>query len=85
MSDTLGFGLISLLFGIYILVDRDELARYFARSQETMQRLLRIDLGAGEPREEQRAQKCGVVVLGAACMVLGIVMFVISGYWWVTP
>jgi hypothetical protein len=50
-----------------------------------MQRLLRIDLGAGEPREEQRAQKCGVVVLGAACMVLGIVMFVISGYWWVTP
>ena len=84
MSDTLGFGLISLVFGIYLLVDRDELARYFARSQETMQRLLRIDLGAGEPREEQRAQKRGVVVLGAACMVLGIVMFVISGYWWVT-
>ena len=84
MSDTLGFGLISLVFGIYLLVDRDELARYFARSQATMQRLLRIDLGAGEPREEQRAQKRGVVVLGAACMVLGIVMFVISGYWWVT-
>ena len=84
MSDTLGFGLISLVFGIYLLVDRDELARYFARSQATMQRLLRIDLGVGEPRQEEMSQERGVVVLGVACIVLGIVMFVISGYWWVT-
>ena len=49
-----------------------------------MQRLLRIDLGVGEPHEEELSQKHGVVVLGVACIVLGIVMFVISGYWWVT-
>jgi hypothetical protein len=45
-----------------------------------MQRLLRIDLGVGERREEEMSQKRGVVVLGVACIVLGIVMFVISGY-----
>jgi hypothetical protein len=77
---TLGYSLMALLFGIYLIVDRDELARSLAHSNRRWKRWFGIDLH-GQLEEEQKPY---VVMLGVICMVLGVAMIVIGGYWWVT-
>jgi len=77
---TLGYGLMALLFGIYVIADRDDPARSAARGQRRLQRWLRISL----PGRSEQEQKVGWVVLGVACVFLGVAMIIIGVYWWVT-
>jgi hypothetical protein len=51
-----------------------------AHSNRRWKRWFGIDLH-GQLEEEQKPY---VVMLGVICMVLGVAMIVIGGYWWVT-
>jgi hypothetical protein len=76
----LGYGLISLLVGIYVLVYRNDLARSNVGQRRWLKRWLGINLpGQGEER-----QKPHWMMLGAVFLVLGVAMIIIGGYWWIT-
>ena len=80
MNYTLGYGLIALLFGIYLLVYRNDHARTNVRQRRWLKRWLGIDL----PGQSEDKQKPYWVMLGAVFLVLGVAMIVVGGYWWVT-
>jgi vacuolar-type H+-ATPase subunit I/STV1 len=77
---TLGYGLISLLFGIYLLVYRNDLARSNVGQRRWLKRWLGLDL----PGQSEERQKPYWVMLGVVFVVLGVAMIVIGGYWWMT-
>ena len=80
MNYTLGFGFISLLVGIYLLVYRTDLARPNVHLRRWLKRWLGIDL----PGQSEQEQKPYWVMLGAVFLVLGVAMIIIGGYWWIT-
>jgi hypothetical protein len=82
VNDTLGCGLMAILLGIYLIVDRDSWARSFASSARWWNRRLGIDSHEHGEREEEQVPY--VVMLGVLFTVFGGVMIVIGGYWWVT-
>jgi hypothetical protein len=79
---TLGYGLMALLVGIYLIVDRDSWARSFASSARWWNRRLGIDSHVHGDREEEQVPY--IVMLGVILTVLGGAMIVIGGYWWMT-
>ena len=80
MNYTLGYGLMALLFGIYLIVDRDSWTRSSASGQRRWKRWFGID----SPGQHEEEQKPYIVMMGVICMILGMAMIVIGGYWWVT-
>jgi hypothetical protein len=77
---TLGYGLISLLFGIYLLAYRKDLARSNVRQRRWWKRWLGINL----PGQGEEEQKPYWVMLGVVFVVLGVAMIVVGGYLWMT-
>jgi vacuolar-type H+-ATPase subunit I/STV1 len=77
---TLGYGLISLLFGFYLLAYRKDLARSNVRQRRRLKRWLGINL----PGQSEEKQKPYWVMLGVVFVVLGVAMIVVGGYWWMT-
>jgi hypothetical protein len=65
---TLGYGLISLLFGIYLLAYRKDLARSNVRQRRWLKRWLGFDL----PGQGEEEQKPYWVMLGVVFVVLGV-------------
>jgi hypothetical protein len=72
---TLGYGLISLLFGIYLLAYRKDLARSNVRQRRWLKRWLGINL----PGQGEEEQKPYWVMLGVVFVVLGVAMIVVGG------
>jgi hypothetical protein len=70
----IGYGLITLLFGVFFLVERNSFARDGAREQRRLQRWLGINLGGQREVEQKRA----IVVTGVVCTVLGVVVILIG-------
>lgn len=66
--------MISLLFGVFLLVERHGFARDFARSQRRWQGWLGVNLG-GQREEEQ---KVFLVVMGVVLIVVGIVLILVG-------
>jgi hypothetical protein len=77
---TLGYGLISILVGIYLLVYRNDLARSNVRQRRWLKRWLGINV----PGQSEEEQKPYWVMLGAVFLGLGVAMIIIGGYWWIT-
>jgi hypothetical protein len=77
---TLGYGLIALLFGIYLLVYRNDLARSNVRQRRWLKRWLGIEL----PGQSEEKQEPYWVMLGVVFLLLGVAMIVVGGYWWMT-
>jgi hypothetical protein len=63
---TLGYGLIALLFGIYLLVYRTDLARSNVRQRSWLKRWSGIDL----PGQSEEKQKPYWVMLGVVFVLL---------------
>jgi hypothetical protein len=76
----IGYGLITLLFGVFIFVERNSFARDNARWQRWLwsrwQRWLGINLAGHFGREER--QKRYIVAMGVVLMVLGVGMILIG-------
>jgi hypothetical protein len=77
---TIGSGLISLLFGVFFLVERNSFARDYARWQRRLwsrwERWLGINLGGHLGREE--TQKRYIVATGMLSVALGIIVIVVG-------
>jgi predicted PurR-regulated permease PerM len=78
---TLGYGLITILVGIYLLVYRNDFARSSARSQRRLKRWFGFEYWPGTSEGEQ---KFSLVLVGVVCLMLGLALIVIGGYWWMS-
>jgi len=76
VNNTLGYGLIALLLGIYLLVYRNDLARSNVRQRRWLKRWVEIDL----PGQSEEKQKPYWLMLGVVFVLLGVAMIVIGGY-----
>jgi hypothetical protein len=81
VNDTLGFGVIALLFGAFILIYRNDFARSSARSQRRLKRWFGFEYWPGTSEDKQ---KVSLVLMGVVCLMLGLAMIFIGGYWWMT-
>jgi hypothetical protein len=77
---TLGYGLISVLVGVCLLVYRNDLARANVRQRRWFKRWLGIDL----PGQSEEKQKPYWVIMGVVFLLLGVAMIVVGGNWWMT-